>query len=261
MKKLVLLGALALSVLSMQAFAEGKPLKIGIEAAYPPFASKAPDGSIVGFDYDIGNALCKQMDVKCTWVEQEFDGLIPALKVRKIDAILSSMSITDDRKKSVDFTTRYYLSPARLVMKEGTNVSDGLDELKDKTIGVQRGSIHDRFAREVLAPKGANIKGYSTQNEIYLDVAAGRLDGTVADATLLQDGFLKTDAGKGYAFVGPSFTEAKYFGDGIGIAVRKGDKENLERINAAIAAIRANGEYKKIQDKYFDFDIYGADAK
>ncbi|WWG65144.1 transporter substrate-binding domain-containing protein [Pseudomonas poae] len=215
MKKLVLLGALALSVLSMQAFAEGKPLKIGIEAAYPPFASKAPDGSIVGFDYDIGNALCEEMQVKCTWVEQEFDGLIPALKVRKIDAILSSMSITDDRKKSVDFTNRYYLTPARLVLKEGTTVSDSLDELKGKKIGVQRGSIHDRFAREVLAPKGADIKGYSTQNEIYLDVAAGRLDGTVADATLLEDGFLKTDAGKGYAFVGPAFTDVKYFGDGV----------------------------------------------
>ena len=254
MKKLVLLGALALSVLSMQAFAEGKPLKIGIEAAYPPFASKAPDGSIVGFDYDIGNALC-------TWVEQEFDGLIPALKVRKIDAILSSMSITEDRKKSVDFTNRYYLSPAQLVMKEGTTVSDSLDELKGKKIGVQRGSIHDRFAKEVLAPKGATVVPYSSQNEIYLDVEAGRLDGTVADATLLQDGFLKTPAGKGYAFVGPQFTDAKYFGDGIGIAVRKGDKENLDRINAAIAAIRANGEYKKIQDKYFDFDIYGADPK
>ena len=261
MKKLVLLGALALSVLSMQAFAEGKPLKIGIEAAYPPFASKAPDGNIVGFDYDIGNALCEEMKVKCTWVEQEFDGLIPALKVRKIDAILSSMSITDDRKKSVDFTNRYYLTPARLVLKEGTTVSDSLDELKGKKIGVQRGSIHDRFAKEVLAPKGATVVPYSSQNEIYLDVEAGRLDGTVADATLLQDGFLKTPAGKGYAFVGPQFTDVKYFGDGVGIAVRKGDKAELDKINAAIAAIRANGEYKKIQDKYFDFDIYGADPK
>ena len=257
MKKLVLLGALALSVLSMQAFAEGKPLKIGIEAAYPPFASKAPDGSIVGFDYDIGNALCKQMDVKCTWVEQEFDGLIPALKVRKIDAILSSMSITEDRKKSVDFTNKYYNTPARLVMKEGTQVSEGLAELKGKNIGVQRGSIHERFAREVLAPLGAEIKPYGSQNEIYLDVAAGRLDGTVADATLLNDGFLKTDAGKGFAFVGPAFTDVKYFGDGVGIAVRKGDKAELDKLNAAIAAIRENGKYKQIQDKYFDFDIYG----
>jgi arginine/ornithine transport system substrate-binding protein len=257
MKKLMLLGALALSMLAQPTFADEKPLKIGIEAAYPPFASKAPDGSIVGFDYDIGNALCAEMKVKCTWVEQEFDGLIPALKVRKIDAILSSMSITEDRKKSVDFTDRYYSTQARLVMKAGTTVSDSLAELKGKKIGVQRGSIHDRFAKEKLEPLGAEINAYSSQNEIYLDIQAGRLDGTVADATLLQDGFLKTDAGKGYAFVGPAFTDAAYFGDGIGIAVRKGDKANLDKINAAITAIRANGEYKKIQDKYFDFDVYG----
>ena len=260
MKKLALLGALALSMFSLVAVADEKPRRIGIEAAYPPFASKAPDGSIVGFDYDIGNALCEQMKVKCTWVEQEFDGLIPALKVRKIDAILSSMSITDDRKKSVDFTKRYYLTPARLVMKDGTAVSDSLSELQGKKIGVQRGSIHDRFAKEVLAPKGATIVPYGTQNEIYLDITAGRLDGTVADATLLEDGFLKTDAGKGYAFTGPAFTDAKYFGDGIGIAVRKGDKENLDRINAAIDGIRASGKYKEIQYKYFNFDIYGPET-
>ncbi|WP_313740594.1 transporter substrate-binding domain-containing protein, partial [Pseudomonas sp.] len=148
MKKLALFGALALSMMSLVAHADEKPLKIGIEAAYPPFAFKQPDGSIAGFDYDIGNALCAQMKAKCTWVEQEFDGLIPALKVRKIDAILSSMSITDDRKQSVDFTKRYYLTPARLVMKEGATVSDSLAELKGKKIGVQRGSIHDRFAKE-----------------------------------------------------------------------------------------------------------------
>ncbi|MBA1242068.1 ABC transporter substrate-binding protein [Pseudomonas japonica] len=257
MKKLALFGALALSVLSFAAAAEDKPMKIGIEAAYPPFASKAPDGSIVGFDYDIGNALCAEMKVKCVWVEQEFDGLIPALKVRKIDAILSSMSITEDRKKSVDFTNRYYLTPARLVMKEGFALDDSLSALKGKNIGVQRGSIHERFAREVLAPKGVEVKPYGSQNEIYLDLAAGRLDGTLADATLLQDGFLKTDSGKGFAFAGPAFTDVNYFGDGVGIAVRKGDKANLDKLNAAITAIRANGEYKKIQDKYFNFDIYG----
>ncbi|WP_312932462.1 ABC transporter substrate-binding protein [Pseudomonas sp.] len=261
MKKLALFGALALSALSLVAHADEKPLKIGIEAAYPPFAFKQPDGSLAGFDYDIGNALCAQMKAKCTWVEQEFDGLIPALKVRKIDAILSSMSITEDRKKSVDFTKRYYLTPARLVMKEGTAVGDSMDELKGKKIGVQRGSIHDRFAKEVLAPKGATVVPYGTQNEVYLDVEAGRLDGTIADATLLEDGFLKTDAGKGFAFVGPAFTDAKYFGDGIGIAVRKGDDANRERINAAIDAIRANGTYKQIEAKYFNFDIYGPDTQ
>ena len=181
--------------------------------------------------------------------------------MRKIDAILSSMSITDDRKKSVDFTNRYYLTPARLVLKDGTTVSDSLEELKGKKIGVQRGSIHDRFAKEVFAPKGATVVPYSSQNEIYLDIEAGRLDGTVADATLLQEGFLDTPAGKGYAFVGPSFTDAKYFGDGIGIAVRKGDKELKDKIDGAITAIRANGKYDEIQKKYFNFDIYGPEAK
>ena len=134
--------------------------------------------------------------------------------------------------------------------------SDSLDELKGKKIGVQRGSIHDRFAKEVLAPKGAVVVPYGSQNEIYLDVEAGRLDGTVADATLLEDGFLKTPAGKGYAFAGPAFTDVKYFGDGVGIAVRKGDALK-DKINAAIAGIRENGKYKQIQDKYFNFDIYG----
>ena len=261
MKKYALLCAV-LALHAGASFAKDwNEIRMASEGAYPPFNTTTADGSMAGFDIDIGNALCEEMKVKCTWVEQEFDGLIPALKVRKIDAILSSMSITDDRKKSVDFTNRYYLTPARLVLKEGTTVSDSLDELKGKKIGVQRGSIHDRFAKEVLAPKGATVVPYSSQNEIYLDVEAGRLDGTVADATLLQEGFLDTAAGKGYAFTGPAFTDSKYFGDGIGIAVRKGDKENLDRINAAITAIRANGKYKAIQDKYFNFDIYGPDAK
>ena len=256
MNKTELLGALALCAFSFMAHADEDSLRIGIEAAYPPFSYKTPEGNVSGFDYDIGNALCEEMKVKCVWVEQEFDGLIPALKVRKIDAILSSMSITDDRKKSVDFTNKYYNTPARLVMKAGTQVGDNLVELKGKNIGVQRGSIHERFAREVLAPLGAEIKPYGSQNEIYLDVAAGRLDGTVADATLLNDGFLKTDAGKGFAFVGPAFTDVKYFGDGVGIAVRKGDALK-DKINTAITGIRENGKYKQIQDKYFDFDIYG----
>jgi len=114
MKKLFLLfGALLCSLASGAAMAEDKPLRIGIEAAYPPFAYKTPEGKLAGFDYDIGNALCEEMKVKCKWIEQEFDGLIPALKVRKIDAVISSMSITDERKKSVDFSKKYYYTPGR----------------------------------------------------------------------------------------------------------------------------------------------------
>jgi len=256
MKKIVLLGAMALSVLSPLALAD-KPLRIGIEAAYPPFAYKTPEGNIAGFDYDIGNALCEEMKVECKWIEQEFDGLIPALKVRKFDAVLSSMNITEDRLKSVDFSKKYYNSPARLAMKAGAVVNDPLVDLKGKKIGVQRASIYDRYATDKFAPAGIEVVRYSSQNEIFLDLAAGRVDATLADAVNIDDGFLKTDAGKGFALVGPSFSEQKYFGEGAGIAVRKGDKALADKFSAAIDAIRANGKYKEVQDKYFDFDIYG----
>ncbi|PAU65600.1 ABC transporter substrate-binding protein [Pseudomonas sp. PIC25] len=257
MKKIVLLGSLALGLLASSLFAADKPLRLGIEAAYPPFAYKTPEGAIAGFDYDIGNALCEQMQTRCEWVEQEFDGLIPSLKVRKVDAILSSMTITEERRRSVDFTGKYYYSPARLVMKEGTTVDADFANLKGKRIAVQRSTTTDRFATGVLQPKGVEVVRYSTQNEIYLDLLAGRLDGVLADAIPLDEGFLKTESGKGFAFVGPDFSDPHYFGEGAGIAVRKGDAELLDKLNAAIAAIRANGRYQAIQSKYFSFDIYG----
>jgi arginine/ornithine transport system substrate-binding protein len=258
MKKIALLGALALSLLSSLAQAdEAKPLRIGIEAAYPPFAMKTPEGAITGFDYDIGNALCAEMQVKCVWIEQEFDGLIPALKVRKFDAVLSSMNITEERLKSVDFSKKYYNSPARLVMKSGVELKDPLLDLKGKKVGVQRASIYDRYATEIFAPAGIEVVRYASQNEIFLDLTAGRVDTTLADAVNIDDGFLKTDAGKGFALVGPIFGDKKYFGEGAGIAVRKGDKALADKFSAAIAAIRANGKYQQVQGKYFQFDIYG----
>lgn len=258
MKKIALLAALALSMLSPLATAdEAKPLRIGIEAAYPPFAFKTPEGKISGFDYDIGEALCAEMKVKCLWVEQEFDGLIPALKVRKVDAILSSMTITEERLKSVDFTAKYYQTPIKLAMKSGTVLKDPLVDLKGKKVGVQRASIYDRFATEVYAPAGVEVVRYSSQNEVFLDLASGRLDATLADSVNIDDGFLKTDAGKGFAFVGPDYTDVKYFGEGAGIAVRKGDKALADKISAAIAALRANGKYQEVQNKYFQFNVYG----
>jgi arginine/ornithine transport system substrate-binding protein len=234
MNKFALFGALALSLFSLTATAdEAKPIRIGIEAGYPPFSMKTSDGKLTGFDVDLGDALCEQMKVKCTWVEQEFDGLIPALKVKKIDAILSSTTIT------------------------GSTVKDPLTELKGKKVGVLRASTHDRFATEVLAPAGINLVRYGSQQEANLDMLAGRVDALLADSVNLDDGFLKTDAGKGFAFVGPEYNDPKYFGGGAGIAVRKGDTALAEQFNKAITDIRANGKYKQVQDKYFDFDVYG----
>lgn len=231
-------------------------LRIGIEAAYPPFASKTPDNAIVGFDYDIGQAVCAEMKVRCDWIEQEFDGLIPALKVKKVDAVISSMSITPERMKSVDFTDRYYRIPARLVFRKGSGVSEIPAQLKGKRIGVQRATNFDRYVTEKFAPAGAEVIRYGSQNEIFLDLLGGRLDATMASSVVIDESLLKRPEGKDFEFVGPNFVEEQYFGTGIGIAVRKNDPL-ANRFNQALATLRANGTYDRIRQKYFDFDIYG----
>lgn len=221
--------------------------RLGIEAGYPPFAFKNADGSLGGFDYEIGNALCAQMQVRCVWIEQEFDGLIPSLKVRKIDAAISSMLITDDRKRSVTFTDKYYATPARLVMREGVAVSDDLGELKGKRIGVQRGTTQiatpatrsSRWARKWCAMA-------RSRKSTRLRLQPG-LDGVRRHAAPLDEGFLKTTQGKGFAFVGPELRNTLYFGEGAGIAVAKGNDELAQRFNRAIASVRADGTYAQVQ--------------
>jgi len=232
-------------------------VRIGVEGAYPPFSQVTADGKLVGFDIDIANALCDQMKVECELVTQDWDGIIPALNARKYDAIIASMSITPERKEKVDFTNKYYQTPAKFVRKKGSGIEITQDGLKGKSVGVQRATIHDNFVTEVYGDE-VEVKRYGTQDEAYLDMVAGRVDLLLADSIALEDGFLKTDSGKDYEFVGPDFTDPQYFGEGAGIAIRKGEDELREMLNAAIDAIRANGVYKSIQDKYFDFNVYGS---
>lgn len=248
----VLAGAFALGLGSAQA---QDSLRIGVEGAYPPFSEKTESGELIGFDIDIANALCAEMKVECTMVEQDWDGIIPALQAKKYDAIVASMSITEDRKKVVDFTSKYYNTPAKFAAKDGMFDSDSTEALAGKRIGVQRGTIHDDYLSSVY--KDSEIVRYGTQDEVYLDLTAGRLDAILADSLAIDEGFLKTDAGKGYSFFGTDHNDAEYFGEGAGIAVRKGEDDLRSKLNDAIAAIRANGTYDEIRKKYFDFDIYG----
>ncbi|MBF0288433.1 MAG: ABC transporter substrate-binding protein [SAR324 cluster bacterium] len=233
-------------------------IRIGVEGAYPPFSSVDADGKLVGFDIDIAWALCEEMKAECKLVPQDWDGIIPALLARKYDAIIASMSITEERKKKVAFTDKYYHTPAKFAAKKGMFPNFTKEDipklLKGKNIGVQRETIHDRYLSDNYE-KIMNIKRYGSQDEAYLDILAGRLDILLADSVALEDGFLKKD-GKDFEFVGPSITDVKWFGPGAGIAIRKNDKDLVEKFNKAIQAIRANGVYKKINDQYFDVDIY-----
>ncbi len=254
MKKLLLSLTLTFAA-TLAPAADAPKLRIGVEGAYPPFSSVGADGKIVGFDIDIANALCAQMKAQCTLVQQDFDAMIPALQARKIDAVVASMSATPERLKVVDFSDKYYNTPNRLIAKAGTAIDGSAASFKGKKIGVQRSTINDRFATEKFS--GATIVRYTKQDEVFLDLASGRIDATLVDAVAGDVGFLKLPAGKGYAFTGPVYDDPAYFGTGVGVAIRKGETKLRDDLNAAIKAIRAGGVYKNLQSKYFDFDVYG----
>lgn len=234
---------------------EMKKVKIGTEGAYPPFNSIDPSGELVGFDIDIAKALCTAAKFECEFVVQDWDGIIDGLNAKKYDAIIASMSITEERKKVVDFTKKYYNTPAKFVVKKGANLDISPEGLKGKAVGVQRATIHENFLRDNFPD--VDIRVYATQDEANADLVAGRVDLVMADSVALLGGFLETPEGADFEFVGPNYNEPKWHGEGAGIAVRKGDTELLNALNAAIDQIRADGTYKAINDKYFDFDVYG----
>ncbi len=249
-------AVLAIALMAGTASAQMKKVRVGTEGAYPPFNYIDSNGKLQGFDVDIANALCAAAKLDCEFVVQDWDGIIPGLLAKKFDAIIASMSITEERKKKVDFTDKYYTSPAKFVTKAGANIEITKEGLKGKSVGVQRATIHENFLQDNFGDV-IEIRSYATQDEANADLASGRVDLVLADSIALDEGFLKTDAGKGFAFTGPGFSDPKWFGDGAGIAVRKGDDELREALNKAILQIRADGTYKKINDKYFEFDVYG----
>jgi arginine/ornithine transport system substrate-binding protein len=254
MKKLLL--TLTLSALGTLAAAQGKDLKVAIDPTYEPFTFKTADGKPTGFDVDIANALCEQIKRKCVFVEQVWDSMIPGLQAKKYDVIISSMSITADRLKAIDFTDKYYNTPSRVVLKKDVKYT-GPASIKGKKLGVLKGSTQEKYAMGELKPAGVEIVAYEAQDQVYLDIKSGRLDGTVADFVEATGGFLSKPEGKDYALAGPELYIEKYFGIGAGIGLRKGEAALKGELNGAIKTIRGNGVYKKINDKYFKFDVYG----
>lgn len=231
-------------------------LRVAIDATYEPFTYKTPSGQPTGFDVDIAEAICSEIQRKCVYVEQIWDGMIPGLLAQQYDVIISSMSITEERLQQVDFSNKYYNTPSRIVVKADTPFTD-LASLKGKRIGVLKGSTQERYAMGELRPAGVNVVPYEAQDQVYLDIRSGRLDGTVADSVEVTGGFLSKPEGEGYGFVGPVLNDVQYFGNGVGVAMRKGQDELRAQINTAIDAIRSNGTYESISRKYFDFDVYG----
>lgn len=237
-------------------------LRVAIDPTYKPFTYKTESGEPAGFDVDIAKALCDELKSKCVFVEQAWDGMIPGLQAKKYDAIVSSMSITDERKQAVDFTSKYYNTPSCVVVKSALNLGPEATNFKGKKIGVLKASTQEKYAMGELQPVGATIVPYDAQDQVYLDIKSGRLDGTVADVVEVNGGFLSTPDGKDYACAGariPVEFEAKYFGVGAGVAIRKEDTALRDALDMGIKAIRDNGKWKELADKHVPgIDIWGS---
>jgi polar amino acid transport system substrate-binding protein len=252
--RLAFAAAFLFSAVAGSSFAADKVI-IGTEGAYPPFNNLEADGSLTGFDIDIAKALCAEMKVECTFVTQDWDGIIPALQAKKFDAIVASMSITPERKQKVDFTDKYYNTPPAIAVAKDSDIKEATEEgLAGKTIGAQSSTTHSNYAEAHL--KKSELKLYPTTEEYKLDLANGRIDGVIDDIVVLSE-WVKTQDGACCKVLSTLPIDPVINGEGAGIAVRKGDDALREKFNKAIAAIRANGVYQKINAKYFPFDVYG----
>ena len=264
------LGILITLFLSVSANAD--KIRIGTEGAYPPWNSKDASGKLIGFEVELAWTLCRYIGQQCEIVEQDWDGMIPALIMRKFDAIMAGMSITDERKKAINFSQGYADEVASLAVMKGSNLegiqtSEGINltmksgavkkdlktitgALDGKTVCVQTATIHQNFLESGDVGK-VKVRTYKTQDEVNLDLASGRCDVALAAAVAFTDYAEKS--GKPVVLVGPTFSGGA-FGNGVGVGIRKDDAELLKAFNSAINKARKNGDISRIATKWFGFD-------
>ncbi|WP_263261721.1 transporter substrate-binding domain-containing protein [Pseudomonas sp. RIT-PI-S] len=242
-----LLGCvLALSCVS-STYAADK-LRMGMEGGHPPFNDTDASGQVVGFDADIGAALCAKMKVECEIVTADFENLIPALNDNQFDFLISSLSVTDERKQLVDFTDPYYINKLQFLAAESSDLDGTPGSWMGKTLGAQEGTLAANWLQEKAA-NVAIVQTFQTQDELYVALSTGQIDGALADKYTGYE-WLRTDGGKGFELKGEPVED----GDRIAIATRLNDPLRT-RLNVALKDILLDGTYKKINDKYFPFSI------
>jgi polar amino acid transport system substrate-binding protein len=236
--------------------AAAQEVKVGVAAEpYPPFTSPDAGGNWSGWEIDIMEAICAEAQLDCVVTPVAWDGIIPALTSGRIDVIMSSMSITEERAQTIDFSEKYYNTPSVVVGLKDVEMTPDAAGLAGKTLGVQVSTTHQNYAAEHFGD--ATIREYQTQDEANQDLVAGRIDATQADGLAMQS-FLETPEGQACCELkGPVPDDEAILGAGVGVGLRKGETELRDKINAAIEAIRANGTYDEISGRYFTIDIYG----
>jgi polar amino acid transport system substrate-binding protein/arginine/ornithine transport system substrate-binding protein len=226
-------------------------VRVGVEGNYPPFSQLSPNGQLGGFDIDIARALCAEMKADCTLVQQEWDGMMPALSARKFDMVVASMTISDERKKAAAFSDPYYSVPSRFIAKAGVYKDHTPAAFKGRKIIALRNSPRAQYLAERY--KDSELLLVAKETDVYLELAAGRGDIGFGSSVVSDQAFLKRPEGRGYAQVGPPLNLDG--GGGVGIAFRKNDTALRDKVNAALKALLAKGTHQQLAAKYFDFDI------
>jgi len=254
--RLILSAAAMAAALSITAASAQDVVRLGVEGAYPPFNSVNAAGELEGFDVDIAKALCLEAELNCEFVfPLDWDGIIPGLLAGNYDAIIASMSITEERKKQVDFTNKYYNTPPAIAVPKDSSITDtSAASLAGKALGAQSATTHSNYA-EAKFPD-ADLRLYPTADEYKLDIDSGRIDAVIDDVIVLSE-WLATPEGACCKLLGTLVPDPVINGEGAGIALRKGEDELKAKLNEAIEAIRSNGTYEAINAKYFDVDVYG----
>jgi len=248
MKKLMIAASCALAMIAGTAQAQDRNLRIAFDIPYEPFEYRDDNGELTGFEVELASAMCEELNANCDFVIQAWDGMIPGLLARKFDLIMSSMSITPERAERVLFSEPYYNTPGGWFGPDSftTDVTD-TDAMKDKTIGVQRGTTMDTYVTENMGGI-VSIKRYTTAEDMVLDLEGQRLDVVFVDYPVGEQTILNRD---GYKEVG----EPVKLGEGVGVAMRKRDASLAEDINAALKKLKEDGTYDAIMEKYFNYDI------
>jgi arginine/ornithine transport system substrate-binding protein len=253
MKKLLTVSLLGMAIAAGTAQARDYDhVRFGVDVPYEPMEYRTPEGELTGFDIELGNAMCEEIGVTCEWIEQEWDGIIPGLLSRKYDAIMSSMTINDERRETVLFSDPYITPPSAWFAPADLDIEEPSPEALDgMTIGVQRGTLQDNYVTDMYGDV-ASVSRYSTADDMVLDMEAQRLDIVFLDFPVGKSTLLDSDE-RGYRVLGETITEPKeYFGDGFGLAFRPRDEALAERFNEALATLKENGTYDEIYARYFD---------
>lgn len=250
-------ATLATSLLAGPAMArDDDTVRLAVDVPYEPFEYRKPDGTLTGFEIDLGNAVCDYLEIHCTWVEQPWDGIIPGLMARKYDAIMSSMAITEERARKVLFSEPYYTTPSAWITAKGNDIDiHDKASLDGLTVGVQRATLQDRYVTDLYGDV-LDIRRYGSADDVIADMQAGRLDLTFMDYPIAEAAIAIDTPDSEFKRISDFIKEPeKYFGQGVGVAFRKRDEALAERFNEALAALKKNGTYDTIMKKYFSYDV------